>query len=121
MQMKSPVRTPHASTIPVVLRPEQPLSAHLADRTHALISAGQVMLRSVDGQDARERAAMVGAGVRLPAPTLVRATVGGHRVEVRRAPHLLPIASCTCHWCARSRSLARHTLIRLLRWPLSRS
>jgi hypothetical protein len=96
MQTKSPVRTPHASTAQVVLHPDQPLSAHLADRTRALISDGQVQLRSVDGQGARERAAMVAAGVQLFVPTLVRATVGGHRVEVRRDPHLLPTASCTC-------------------------
>ena len=116
MQTQSPVRIPHTSTTRVVLQPEQPLSAHLTARTRALISDGAVQLRSVNGQDARERAAMVAAGVRLPTPTLVRATVGDHRVEVRQDRHILPVASCTCQ----AASFGRRCSHALAAWEVAR-
>lgn len=54
MHQQSAVRTPRASTAPVLLDPEQPRSDHLTSRTRALITSGAAQLRSIDDEDARE-------------------------------------------------------------------
>jgi hypothetical protein len=82
---------PHA---PVVIDPEAHVSRHIARRVRELI--GQVRVWSIDGHDLRQYRAYKDAGVRLPRPTLVRGTVGTHRLELSTDQFGRALGRCDC-------------------------
>jgi hypothetical protein len=93
MQQQSPTRAPHA---PVILDPEAHVSRHIARRVRQLIEQRQVRPWSVNGIDLRQYRAYVEAGVKLPTPTLMRGTVGAHRVELSTDDYGRALARCDC-------------------------
>ena len=79
---------------PVILDPQAHVSRHIARRTRELI--GQVRVRSVDGQDIRERSDLLAAGRRFPTPRLLRGTVRRHRVELSLDTFGATVGRCDC-------------------------
>jgi hypothetical protein len=78
----------------VMLDPQAHVSRHIARRTRELI--GLVRVRSVDGQDIRERRDLLAAGRRFSRPRLVRGTVGIHRLELSTDDFGRAVGRCDC-------------------------
>jgi hypothetical protein len=98
----------------VIIDPEAHVSRYVARRTRELV--GQVRVWSIDGHDLRQYRAYLEAGVRLGRPTLVRGTVGRHRLELSTDDHGRAVGRCDCNAaryglrCAHLLALAVHAV-----------
>jgi hypothetical protein len=93
VQQQSPTRDHRA---PVVIDPDGHVSHYLTRRTRQLIETRQVRPWSIDGMGIRERRDLLAAGRRFPAPTHMRGTVGGHRVELYTDTYGVALGTCDC-------------------------
>jgi hypothetical protein len=85
-----------SGTAPPPLDPDRGVTRHLHERSHALVDVGTVRLRSVNGMDATERAAMLAAGEQLAPVRHVRATVAGISSTSATSAVCSPSPGCTC-------------------------
>jgi hypothetical protein len=94
MQHPSTMTARRPST--VVIDPGMAVSRYLGRKVRQLIESRAVMPRNIDGQDIRERRDLLAAGRRFPRPTLLRGTVGRHRVELSIDSFGATVGRCDC-------------------------